>query len=83
MKVLRTDIKNAAGVTQLCAEQEGGVEAALHAMIQVFEYDDTDAVLLVNAQNAFNRLNRRAALHNIMIRFICPPFATILINWYS
>ena len=80
VRLLRADIKNAAGVTQLCAGQEGGVEAAIHAMMQVFELDDTDAVLLVDAQNAFNRLNRRAALHNI--RFICPPFATILINWY-
>jgi hypothetical protein len=80
VKVLRPDIKRAAGATQLCAGQEGGVEAAIHAMLQVFEHDDTDAVLLVDAQNAFNRLNRRAALHNI--RFICPPFAVLLINWY-
>jgi hypothetical protein len=78
--VLKKDIKRAAGVTQLCAGQEGGAEAAIHAMLEIFELDDTDAVLLVDAQNAFNTLNRRAALHNI--RIICPPFATILINWY-
>ena len=78
--MLKKDIKRAAGVTQLCAGQEGGAEAAIHAMLEIFELDDTDAVLLVDAKNAFNTLNRRAALHNI--RTICPPFATILINWY-
>ena len=80
VEFLRKDIKRAGGVTQLCAGQEGGVEAAIHAMLQVFELDDTDAVLLVDTTNAFNKLNRRAALHNI--RFICPEFATVLINWY-
>ena len=33
-----------------------------------------------NLMNAFNRLNRRVALHNV--RIVCPPLATILTNWY-
>ena len=37
-----------------------------------------EAVLLIDANNAFNSLNREAALHNIQI--LCPSFATILIN---
>lgn len=40
----------------------------------------TDAVLLVDADNAFNRLNRAVALHNI--QYTCPPLATILTNIY-
>ena len=36
--------------------------------------------LLVDASNAFNHLNRQAALHNIQLR--CPPLATVLINTY-
>ena len=41
---------------------------------------DTDAVLLVDASNAFNSLNREVALHNI--RHLCRSLATILINIY-
>ena len=45
-------------------------------------FGDTNAegVLLVDASNAFNRLNRRVALHNVSI--ICPSLATALINTY-
>ncbi len=42
--------------------------------------EDTEAVLLVDASNAFNSLNREVALHNI--RHLCPSLATILINIY-
>ena len=37
-------------------------------------------MLLVDAVNAFNNLNRQVALHNI--RYICPAVATLLINCY-
>ena len=36
--------------------------------------------LLIDASNAFNRMNRMAALHNI--RIICPKIATFIINTY-
>ena len=45
-----------------------------------FESDDTDAVLLIDAFNAFNELNRAAALHNI--RVLCPVIAIYTINTY-
>ena len=38
------------------------------------------AVLLIDASNVFNALNRAAALHNI--RILCPPIATYAINTY-
>ena len=41
---------------------------------------DIEAALLVDATNAFNSINRQAALHNINI--ICPPLAQVLINTY-
>ena len=46
--------------------------------IRVFEQDNTDGVILADASNAFNSLNRKAALHNI--RIICPEVSTVLIN---
>ena len=49
-------------------------------MKQIFDHDATDAVLLIDASNAFNRMNRMAALHNI--RIICPKIATFIINTY-
>ena len=55
-------------------------EAAMHAMWETFEQGDTEALILVNASNAFNVIIRQVALHNI--QYITPPFATILINTY-
>ncbi len=77
---LREDIQSAAGSLQLCAGQEAGCEAVNHAFIKFFEVDDTYAILLVDADNAFNRLNRSVALWNI--QRICPPLANITINCY-
>ena len=79
--VIRTDIQLAAGALQTCAGHDAGAEAAIHAMRDIFARGDTDAVLLVDASNAFNRVNRQSALHNISI--LCPSFATILKNTYG
>ena len=43
----------ATGVTQVCAGQSAGCEAAIHALRQLFESMATDGVLLVDADNAF------------------------------
>ena len=49
-------------------------------MRTIYENADTDSVLLVDARNAFNSINRAAALRNI--RWICPEISTILTNIY-
>ena len=49
-------------------------------MRNIFDADDTDAVHLVDASNAFYALNRAAALHNT--RVLCPTTATYAINTY-
>ena len=79
--VIRTDIQLAAGALQTCAGHDAGAEAAIHAMRDIFADNNTDAVLLVDASNAFNQVNRQCALHNISI--LCPSFATILKNTYG
>lgn len=79
-KVLKNDAMKAAGATQLCAGQTAGIEAVIHFMVDLFDNDDTDGLLMVDADNAFNRLKRSAALHNI--RFVCPSYGTVIINCY-
>ena len=49
-------------------------------MENLFTGDDTEAVILVDATNAFNRLNRQVTLLNC--NKICPAKAHILINTY-
>ena len=49
-------------------------------MRQLYSSPDVEAVLLVDASNKFNSLNRQAALLNIYC--LCPSFSTVLINTY-
>ena len=42
---------------------------------------DTNVVLLIDAENAFNSINRKVMLHNL--KFICPIIATSIINCYA
>ena len=79
-KAVSDDIQSAAGPLQLCAGHQSGCEVAVLAMRQVFESTEAEAVLLVDASNAFNSLNRQAALRNI--RYLCPPLFKILLNTY-
>ena len=80
LKTTKQDLQNAVGSLQLCAGQDAGCEAAVHAMSSIFSEDNTEAMIFVDASNAFNRLNRRATLLNSKV--ICPSLAPILINTY-
>ena len=73
-------VQSATGSLQVCAGQEAGIEAAIHAMRLLADRDENEAVLLVDAKNAFNSLNREAALINT--RLICPSMSHILTNTY-
>lgn len=55
-----------------------GIEAAVQATRAALREEDTGAVLLVDALNAFNPLTRQLALHNLSK--ICPTIATVLIT---
>ena len=50
--VMRHNLQNAVGSIQLCAGQDAGCEAALHAIEQVLADEDTDAMILVDASIA-------------------------------
>ena len=78
--VLKEDIQLAAGSLQRATGLQSGAEGAIHSIRCMFEDDRTATVILVDARNAFNSLNRQAALHNI--RVICSQTATVLVNTY-
>ena len=80
-KVLGKDIQQASGTLQTCAGIESGIEAAIHAMSLSFAEESCEAVILVDADNAFNRLNRKTALHNI--QRTCPSLFQYLNNSYN
>ena len=80
IQITKPDRLDATGSLEVSAGQKSGSEAAVHAINSMFSADQTDAVLLIDATNAFNTLNRAAALHNISI--LCPTIATFLINAY-
>ena len=69
--VVRDDVQEAAGPLQTCAGHQAGVN-------QIMKSEDTQAAILVDATNAFNTLNRQAALHNIQAT--CPAISTIVQN---
>ena len=80
LPVIMDDILRVSGVKQLCVGQQAGCEAAIHALRHIFDHFSTEAILLVDATNAFNNLSRKTALINI--QHSCPSLATILINTY-
>ena len=69
------------GSLQVCAGHDAGCEAIVHAMNSIYQEEQTEAVLLVDATNAFNAVNRKAFLHNINI--VCPSISTFVLNCYS
>ena len=78
--IVKQEAMEAAGPLQVAAGAKSGAEAACHAMRELFEEDDAEALILVDASNAFNNMNRQVALHNV--RIICPTVSNYLINIY-
>ena len=54
VSTLRDDITTSVAPLQVWAGQESGCEAAVHAMSKMYKEERTEAVLLVDAENAFN-----------------------------
>ena len=81
VSVLKEDIISSTGTLQECAGQEAGIEAAIHSMNMMYEDENTEAIMLVDASNAFNSLNRQSFLHNIS--YLCPSLAIFVKNCYS
>jgi hypothetical protein len=71
---IKPELAECAGCLQLCAGQKTGCKAAAHAIFQ----EEETCVLLRDASNAFNSLNREAMLYNT----VSPPLSTYINNCY-
>ena len=50
MRIVKSDVMKTAGSLQVCAGQESGAEAAIHAMHDIFNDEETEAILLIDAE---------------------------------
>ena len=64
------DVEELCGVDQLCSGLRAGIEVAVHAMRELYDgyRGDGWGVILVAAKNAFNSLNKSAALWNVRVQ---------------
>ena len=61
------------GPLQTVTGLQGRVETAKHDMKNIFEDDETEAVILADASNSFNLLKRMFSLHNVQV--FCTKFS--------
>ena len=81
VSTLRDDIITSVGPLQARAGYESGCETAVHAIHKMYKEEYTEAVLLVDAANAFNFVNRKVFRHNINV--VCPSISTYVQNCYK
>ena len=81
MYIVKKYVLKSSSKIQMCSGQDSGSEAAIHAVTELFENEAAEAVLLVDAANAFKRINRKSLLNNI--RIICPIISQYVINCYQ
>ena len=83
LSVIKPMVVDNSGFQQLCAGQESGAEASIHSLREIQDEDDTDGVLLLDASNAFNSINRKAMINNFNLQHTCPTIANCIWNTYS
>ena len=80
-RVVKKDVMLSAGPLQACSGIPNGGEAVIHAVRETFEGAGMEGVLLFDASNAFNSLNKNIALLNM--KYVCPALETVLTNCYQ
>ena len=78
---LKEDVIQSVGSLQVCAGQDAGFKSLIHAMRRIYEDQSAEAVLLVDASNAFNSINRNVLLHNVEVTG--PSIARYVKNCFS
>eukprot|EP00117_Sycon_ciliatum_P024410 scpid94111/ scgid20487/ len=81
MAAIEKDVVIATAPTQLCVGIPSACEVAVEALSSVFAKEESEAILLVDATNAFNSVNRAAALNNIPR--VCPAAGRVFVNTYQ
>ena len=79
VSILRDDIISSIGPLQVCAGQEPGWEATIDAMYEMYK-EHSEAVLLLDAANAFNSVNWKVFLHKINVIFPSISIYTLLLH---
>ena len=71
--VTQVDVESDCGVDQLCSGLKTGIEGAIHSTRELYEEKSVDGydLLLVDANNAFNFVNRALVLWNIRVLWPC------------
>ena len=75
MQISKDNDTNAAGSLQVCAGQNAGAEVEIHVMHDNYNDAETEAVLLIDAENSFNAINSN-------ISVLCPIISTFINNCY-
>ena len=81
MKIFKKYVMHAAVSLQVCTGQETGAEAAIRTMYDVYNDEHSEAVLLVDVENAFNSINRNVMIHNISVA--CPAISAYVSDCFS
>ena len=68
-----SDLEEVCGIDRLCSGLRSGLEGAIHAVRELFDEHCNSGwgLLLVDATNAFNSVNRVAALWNARVLWLC------------
>ena len=92
MTLFVNDITHVVVTLRLGAGHDAEVEAIVHAIHDIFSKENTEAVLLIDARNAFNLINRKGILYNskflcsLISTYICPCFVTpprlVFFSWF-
>lgn len=77
----RGELQEACGAMQLCAGQPSGCEAGAAALQKLWDDPAVEAIILIDARNAFNTLNRAEAINTAWAQ--CPMLGRSLQNLYG
>ena len=79
-RIVEQDVIDLTVPLRLCSGVPSACEATIYAMDSLFRGPDVEAILLVDASNAFNAVKRKAAMHNIPV--VCPVLGRVFVNTY-